>query len=149
MWQESLDFSPVHSFTRIDFLYPDENLSFRHHHVPLSVNMLYLPDYGVVLAGRRRGCYCSRERCINHDKPELMCQGSCYINQCCRRHGKRGASMKCRRLLAKETDALFRFPAGSSYLYRPSFDFFLLSPISIPLVSFFYLVRVFFPPRFA
>ncbi|MCB0565044.1 MAG: hypothetical protein KDD01_11770, partial [Phaeodactylibacter sp.] len=53
-------------------------------------HVLYLPMTVLWLESQRE--VISRERCINRDKPELMCQGSCYINQAVADAVERGAS---------------------------------------------------------
>ncbi|MCB0557929.1 MAG: hypothetical protein H6573_01980 [Lewinellaceae bacterium] len=110
-------------------------------------HVLYLPMAVLWLEGQRE--VIARERCLNRDKPELMCQGSCYINQAVADAVERGASDEMPPASSQEGPLfLSTFLPGSLSFPAPSFDFFSPQPYYRPLAYYCTLTTgVFRPPR--
>ena len=111
-------------------------------------HVLYLPMTVLWLEGQRE--VIAREHCVNRDKPELMCQGSCYINQAVADAVERGASDEMPPASSQEGQLfLSTFLPGSLSFPASSFEIFSPQPYYRPLAHHFTPARsIFRPPRF-
>ncbi|MCB0546693.1 MAG: hypothetical protein KDD19_03845 [Phaeodactylibacter sp.] len=117
--------------------------------VLLLGQVAYLPVTVFWLEARR--AVIAQQYCINQGQPELMCQGSCFINQVVADAMENGPADEMPPASVQKEPTLFSvfLPVGLALPPAPS-ETFSPQPYFHTSILFFTLVRsVFRPPRFA
>jgi len=115
----------------------------------LAGPVVYLPATILWLEAQRETI--ARDFCINRDEPELMCQGSCFINQAVTKAMESGPSGEIPPVPSQKKQVHFSalLPAGLLYPATPS-ESFHPQPCYRPLALFITPIHsIFRPPRLA